>query len=244
MLCPHCGKDTPVEGSYCIHCEQSLLVTAGQAVETAAAVATQSEDMGDWGPRLLRWFVGLVVLACVLGFGSSFLRKRPLTKSKVELPRLPEPRPALAMPKAPRKLPQGGLIEPVGVSIPPLPKVDLAFGSRDAQVRRLFLERKGGDAETESAVERGLAWLKSVQEAGGHWDAAKHGGRDNCNLGVTGLALLAYLGAGHSHVADGPYKDTVAKAIQYVLQQQNEAGHFPGALYTPVSYTHLRAHET
>ena len=230
MLCPHCGKDTPIEQSYCTHCKQSLLVTAGQVTETVAA--SEPEDMGDWGPRLLRWFVGLVVLALVLGFGASFLAKRPLTKSKLDRPSMPAPRPALPLPKPPRKLPSSALIEPVGVSIPPLPELDFAFGSRDARVRQLFLERMGGDAQTEAAVAKGLAWLKGAQEADGHWDCAKFEGKDEQTLGVTGLALLAYLGAGHSHVADGPYKETVAKALAYVLEQQNEEGHFPGSLYT------------
>ncbi|MFC1805424.1 prenyltransferase/squalene oxidase repeat-containing protein [Planctomycetota bacterium] len=230
MLCPHCGKDTPVEKSYCVHCEQSMLITVGQQVETVAD--DSYEDMGEWGPRLLRWFVGLVVLAFVLGFGSSFLAKRPLTKSKVELPGMSAPRPVFPTPKPSGKLPEAPLIEPVGVSIPPLPKIDLAFGSRDERVRRLFLERNGGDAQTEAAVAKGLAWLKTTQEVGGNWDAAKFGGKEGHTLGITGLALLAYLGAGNDHVKDGPYKDTVAKALHYVLQMQNEEGHFAGTLYT------------
>jgi hypothetical protein len=229
MVCPHCGKDTPLERANCVHCGNSLLITAGQAVHVETAA---DQAWGDWGPKLLRWFVGLLVLAIVLGVGSSMLRKRPLTASKVEKPSLPAPRPVFPSPTPPKKLPQAGLIEPAGVSLPALPDVKLAFGSRDAAVRRLFLKRRGGDAKTEAAVERGLEWLKSIQEQDGHWDAAKHGGDARRDLGVSGLALLAFLGAGHTHVADGPFKDAVDKALRYVLQAQDANGRFPGALYT------------
>jgi len=230
MICPHCGKDTPVERSRCIHCDQSMLITADQMMRPPEQV--EAEALGDWGPRLLRWFVGLVVLAFVLGFGSSFLSKRPLTKSKVERPSMSAPRPSLPMPKPPRKLPEAPLIEPVGVSIPPLPTIDLAFGSRDANVRRLFLARNGGGPDTEAAVQKGLEWLKGIQQPDGHWQAAEYGAKEQHTLGISGLCLLAFLGAGHDHINDGPFKDVVAKAIHYVLQQQQENGHFPGTFYT------------
>ncbi|MFW6163177.1 MAG: prenyltransferase/squalene oxidase repeat-containing protein [Planctomycetota bacterium] len=231
MLCPHCGKDTPIDKSYCIHCEQSVLVTGGQQVEPEVTVS-ESADLGDWGPRLMRWFVGLVVLACVLGFGTRYLKGRPLHEAEIDRPPLPAPRPTLPEPEPPGTLPQAPVIEPVGVSIPPLPQIELAFGSRDERVRRLFLERKGGDAQTEEAVRRGLDWLQSVQDDDGQWGCERFGGMPQHTCGVTGLALLAYLGAGHAHTTDGPYKETVAKALQYILQQQNEKGRFPSSLYT------------
>ena len=229
MICPHCGKDTPIEKSYCVNCQQTLLITAGQTFE----VEVEKEwPYGEWGPKLLRAFVGLIVLAIVLGYGASFLRKRELTKSKVDTPSLSAPRPSFPTPKAPTTLPKAGLIEPVGVSIPPLPKIELAFGSRDAAVKRLFLERNGGDANTEAAVEKGLQWLKANQDAQGHWSCDRFGGTADKTLGVTGLALLAYLGAGYDHKTDGPYKETVSKALLYVLRAQGEGGRFPGAFYT------------
>lgn len=229
MQCPHCGADTPIDKDKCVACGQPMAVAAG-AVEDVES-ADEAKKKAGWGATLLRYFVGLVVLACVLGFGASYLDKRPLTKSKVEKPQLHAPAPSYPMPKVPKALPSAPVIEPVGVGLPSVPKVEMAFGSRDPRVRRLFLERNGGDAQTEAAVERGLAWLKTKQELDGHWSAEKFGGQARNDLGVTGLALLAFLGAGHSHSTDGPYKDTVAKALDYVLKRQNTKGLFPGALY-------------
>lgn len=230
MICPHCGKDTPIQKSYCVNCQQSLLITAGQTVE----VEREDEEFayGEWGPKLLRAIVGLIILAVVLGYGTSFLKKRELTKSKIDTPSLPAPRPSLPTPQPPKTLPKAGLIEPVGVSIPPLPKIELAFGSRDAAVKKLFLKRNGGDDRTEAAVEKGLYWLKEVQEAQGHWSADKFGGNADKSLGVTGLALLAYLGAGYDHMTEGQYQETVSKALKYVLSKQREGGRFEARMYT------------
>ena len=73
MVCPHCGKDTPLERANCVHCGNSLLITAGQTVQVETAA---DEAWGDWGPKLLRWFLGLLVLAIfVLTFMPAPLRE-------------------------------------------------------------------------------------------------------------------------------------------------------------------------
>ena len=229
MQCPHCGADTPIEQDKCVACGQSVSVAADAVQQTESAA--EEKKKACWGPTLLRYCVGLVILACVLGFGASYLEKRPLTRSTVEKPALHAPGPDYPMPSPPKSLPSAPVIEPVDVGLPSVPKVEMAFGSRDPRVRRLFLERNGGDAQTEAAVELGLKWLKAKQEPDGHWACERVGGQAGNSLGVTGLALLAFLGAGHSHMADGPHKDAVAKALDYVLRQQNAKGLFPGKLY-------------
>jgi len=56
------------------------------------------------------------------------------------------------------------------------------------------LDAFGGSVETERAVDAGLRWLAKHQEPQGNWDSAKYGGK-KANVGITGLALLAFLGA-------------------------------------------------
>ncbi|MBI3831176.1 MAG: hypothetical protein HY291_16780 [Planctomycetes bacterium] len=95
-----------------------------------------------------------------------------------------------------------------------------SFGSRTGGGRRLMVMRHGGSKATESAVDKGLDWLARHQEADGHWDTAKYGGSMNCDPGNTGLALLAFLGAGHTEKV-GKYKETVKKAVAWIISKQD-----------------------
>ena len=104
--------------------------------------------------------------------------------------------------------------------------------------RQQFAFQNGGDVNTESAVERGLAWLARAQSADGGWNAAAYGaGREppvgnprpdgenrhnaglKANTAMTGLALLTFLGAGHTHV-EGQYHENVLRGLRYLMQQQ------------------------
>ncbi len=103
--------------------------------------------------------------------------------------------------------------------------------------RLLLAERFGGTATTEGAVEAALDWLAANQSDGGRWDADQHGaGRENRHLGhdrqgagkradtgITGLALLAYLGAGQSHL-EGKHREHVQHGLEFLLASQASDG--------------------
>ena len=101
------------------------------------------------------------------------------------------------------------------------------FGYRDGGGRKRAVARFGGSPATESAVEAALRWLKRHQEADGSWDVAKYdcpsGNNTRCRVGVTGLALLAFLGAGHTEKT-GKYRDNVRRAVAWLIKQQNKEG--------------------
>ncbi|MCW8133994.1 MAG: terpene cyclase/mutase family protein, partial [Planctomycetota bacterium] len=85
----------------------------------------------------------------------------------------------------------------------------------------------GGKA-TESAVDKALEWLARHQEADGHWDNWKYEGKQegrtqgiNGDAAVTGFALLAFLGAGHTDKV-GKYKDNVKRAQDWLCKQLEE----------------------
>ena len=91
--------------------------------------------------------------------------------------------------------------------------------------------RKGGGKATQRAVEWGLEWLKRHQDPEGFWDCdgfAMQCNENRCNgkgealndVGVTGLALLAFLGAGNT-THRGPYKDVVKKGVKYLVDCQD-----------------------
>gem|GEM_PF-2358311 len=167
--------------------------------------------------------------------------ERPLRTLTAERPGPPAP--AVGEQEAPRAVAP----EPAEPSPPPgqsLGVGELAqlFSLRRGAGHQVGLGTGGGTAGSENAVEAGLRWLAAHQDEDGHWDPrgfTKHcPPDDNCggaapgrvfpwpfDLGVTGLATLAFLGAGHTP-EEGEYRDTVGRALQYLLACQQDTGAF------------------
>src|SRR5262249_33187168 len=85
--------------------------------------------------------------------------------------------------------------------------------------KKKLLKDFGGSMESEEAVMLGLAWLTQVQKQDGSWDfdleKTKHE-----TPAATGLALLAFLGAGQSH-KDGRYQQTVQAGLDWLVKHVN-----------------------
>ncbi|MEO1980732.1 MAG: prenyltransferase/squalene oxidase repeat-containing protein [Fuerstiella sp.] len=96
------------------------------------------------------------------------------------------------------------------------------FGGRSEAGKQAALKKYGGTADSEKCVVSGLKWLKSIQQKNGSWSFAKQGpgavpGRfKRTEVGATSLALLCFLGAGHTHVKEGPYRETVERALAFI----------------------------
>ena len=86
--------------------------------------------------------------------------------------------------------------------------------------------RGGTSAHAESAVMAGLKWLAKAQERDGSWNARHWEGRSPYQVGMTGLALLAFLGAGYTD-RKGPFKTTVARGLAWLKAHQKPDGRFP-----------------
>ena len=87
----------------------------------------------------------------------------------------------------------------------------------------------------------GIRWLPKMQEEDGHWDARKHGAAGQSDVGVTGLALLSYLGAGHTEKV-GQYKDNVRRAVAWLKSRQNVDGLIADANGTDENSSLLPSH--
>jgi len=99
------------------------------------------------------------------------------------------------------------------------------FGNRSGGGRKKAAFSLGGSRASESAVDASLRWLAKHQEADGSWSIRRHGGSfpESGRPAVTGLALLAFLGAGHTETI-GKYRQTVSKGVRYLITQQQANG--------------------
>jgi len=105
------------------------------------------------------------------------------------------------------------------------------FSLRNAKSRAALVGIPGGTTkEAEAAVEAGLAWLAKAQEPDGSWSARRWGGAEGVDTGITGLALMAFLGAGYTH-AEGPFKATVGKGLEWLKAKQDAKGSFGGRTF-------------
>ncbi len=97
-----------------------------------------------------------------------------------------------------------------------------SFGNRNGGGRKLMVRRHGGSRATENSVDLALRWLAYHQEADGHWDSKKYKGK-KVDTAMTGLALLAFLGAGHTEKV-GEYKNNVRRAVAWLKSKQEANG--------------------
>ena len=116
-----------------------------------------------------------------------------------------------------------------------------AYADRLGSRRAAAAAARGGSQETERAVQSALAWLAAAQSGDGRWNAARHGGgveravqghhRQGAGAksdhGVTGLALLAMLGAGNTH-REGVCAGHVDRGIRFLVDRQRADGSLAG----------------
>jgi hypothetical protein len=102
------------------------------------------------------------------------------------------------------------------------------FASRRGAARGTAARDRGGSAASEAAVDAGLAWLAAHQGADGSWrcdlsncrcaGACRDPGTVSSTTAATGLALLPFLGAGHTHL-EGDHRDVVGRGLYYLISR-------------------------
>jgi len=120
-------------------------------------------------------------------------------------------------------------------------KIPEEYKLRQAQNRLQIAMPFGADADSEAAVEAGLLWLAKAQSPDGSWNAKRFGGGtetqalgehrhetgDRADTGVSGLALLAFLSAGHTH-REGDHQLVVERGLSYLIEAQMPSGDLSG----------------
>ena len=120
----------------------------------------------------------------------------------------------------------------------PLPRL---YSLRSRESRLSVAQENGGTIKTERAVDKALQWLAANQESTGRWNPKQHqAGREdrvfghnrdgagaNADAGITGLATLAFLGAGNTHL-EGPHAETVGMGLNFLKAHQKANGDLSG----------------
>ena len=133
-------------------------------------------------------------------------------------------------------------LDPLGTDV--APKSDLlkqigTFAGAGLEGRgkasRARLVREGGGTEgSEKAVQMALKWLQQHQNPNGSWSfehldgqcpCRDRGSLDGAYNGATAMALLPFLGAGHTH-KEGQYKREVQAGLYFLLSRQQRNGAF------------------
>jgi hypothetical protein len=157
---------------------------------------------------------------------------------------------------------------PVATGRRSLTAVPEVYRPRLSPNRSAEAKRSGASNASEQAVERALDWLSRHQDTDGRWDGGTEKNSDglpakgehnftiHCPAGeicfgecfyhsadtaMTGLALLAYLGAGYTHT-EGKYTQTIGKGLQFLLGSQKADGDLANAGENVVAmYCHAMA---
>ena len=142
----------------------------------------------------------------------------------------------VARPRAPLVLPEpirsSVAVRPLGPEVGPvrLASPESLF-QRTFEQRQALIKEMGGSKESEAAVARALAYLAREQVADGRWSRGDNTGkwqRGQHEAAVTGLASLCFLGADHAPGKPGPYRETIEKAMDYLLSVQKPNGDIRG----------------
>jgi hypothetical protein len=120
------------------------------------------------------------------------------------------------------------------------------LAGRRPENRGAWAAKLGGTERSESAVESALRWLAAHQREDGSWrfDHTTNQCQGKCTekgfaataTGATGLALLPFLGADHTHVS-GEYRAPVAAGLAYLKRRQVRTPH-GGDLQDGTMYAH------
>jgi hypothetical protein len=109
--------------------------------------------------------------------------------------------------------------------------IGVALTGREPGMKEALLKSYGGTAKTEGAVALGLRWLANQQQRNGLWSLSgpySDGAQTENPEAATGMALLAFQGAGHTPASDpqNPYTAVVSRGWNALLKRLDSKGRF------------------
>ena len=117
------------------------------------------------------------------------------------------------------------------------------FANRTGDAKIAALQQSGGSQQTEAAVAAALRFLARRQQPNGSWNPQttgagveraalgtnRYGAGGKADTAITGLALLAMIGAGNTHQT-GEYADNVYQGLAYLINTQSRIQHNFGSM--------------
>jgi len=102
---------------------------------------------------------------------------------------------------------------------------------RSGATKDRLLREGGGNAASELAVARGLAWLAKKQKGEGasrlgYWEYDGEGAHKDDVIAATGMAILPFLAAGETHKSGKKYQQVVSRGIEFLKSRLGAEGHF------------------
>jgi len=142
------------------------------------------------------------------------------TKDLFDLP--PGPPEPVVDPAENVALPDNARTEVIGLDDGPPRGGPGLYDGRDERGRRRAVRIGGMPPEALTAIVKGLWWLKRTQNRQtGTWDVRRWGGsKRDSGCGVSGLALLAFLGYGATD-RDARFGQTVKRAVRALIDAQH-----------------------
>lgn len=179
----------------------------------AMALYVVNQRVYDDGPLSLGWSTGREADEAV--------PNTPPTVSPIAM--IPREKPKTApRPLVSDKTRRGRKVTPVDVS--------RSLSLRKQRGRQGTVGGEGDGNKVRRAMNLGLGWLARQQKSGGNWQL--HEGYPDAgykplrtDTGATALALLAFLGDGHTPVA-GDHQEEVAKGLRWLKSVQKDDGDF------------------
>jgi hypothetical protein len=125
----------------------------------------------------------------------------------------------------------------------------LRLRGADENTKRDLVQAFGGKDEVMSALATGLTWIEQHQHEDGHWSLHAFGercqghkcsghGNQASDTAATGLALLPFLGDGHTHQT-GKHQQMVKRGLEWLISKQKEDGDlFTGGNSNARMYSH------
>lgn len=155
---------------------------------------------------------------------------------------LPEVADPFAAPPKLEMTPEGNM----AASTIDAPQIGMALAGRSEGMRQMLHGRYGGTRLTEAAVQLGLKWLARQQnKRTGAWSLTgpyRDGTTTRNDAAATAMALLAFLGSGHTHQRPGAYKGNVERGLKWLLSEQDrDGGFFRGDVHGHRFYTNAQA---
>ena len=237
MKCVFCGVDLPIRAEHCYRCGKKIVAdfeALAQSVHEDAAL-----DRAHRVAAYLKWALLALLMAIAALYGVNDLLDKPLAYDAAALPAVGVP--AEFEPEIP--LLKKNFADPRPE--PPLPEPKItAYGYRGSPLREKLRAASHGDTSAEGrktpaeAIRSGLLYLAQHQDNEGYWKvdidpptwraAWNVQGNEWGSVGVTGLALMAFLGEGDTWTMEtgrtrSVHAERIRKGLRFLVRSQDQA---------------------